>query len=88
NAASPAFVTGDFTDTSLTDDVSSLTSAQVVSLQTACNSEWSAARRGRVWCSTKSGGVQRYSAGVPRVLSPGSGSSHCVCPELLHSENP
>ncbi|XP_042371887.1 neuferricin-like, partial [Plectropomus leopardus] len=106
--ASLAFVTGDFTEKGLTDDVSSLSPLQVIALcdwlafyqrdytpaglligrfysETgqpteallqvraalaegrrikaqseaervrfpACNSEWSAARGGRVWCSTK-----------------------------------
>ncbi|XP_031663773.1 neuferricin isoform X3 [Oncorhynchus kisutch] len=56
----------------------------------ACNSEWNAARRGRVWCSTKSGGVQRDWAGVPRKLfSPGSGRSRCVCVQNSSTlENP
>lgn len=135
--ASLAFVTGDFTDTGLTDDVSSLSPLQVMALYDwlafyqrdyqsvgvligrfysktgqpteallqveaalaegqqikaqsearkvrfpACNSEWSAARGGRVWCSTKSGGVNRGWTGVPRKLfSPGSTGVHCVCVE-------
>ncbi|XP_056298305.1 neuferricin [Pseudoliparis swirei] len=46
----------------------------------ACNSEWSAARGGRVWCSTKSGGVERAWTGVPRkFFSPGSSGVRCVC---------
>ncbi|KAL0994770.1 hypothetical protein UPYG_G00126950 [Umbra pygmaea] len=133
--ASLAFVTGDFTDTGLTDDVSSLSPAQVVALYDwlafyhkdykpvgrlvgrfysemgepteallkveasleegrrlkdqaqaenqqlpACNSEWSAVTKGRVWCSNRSGGVHREWAGVPRKLfSPGSGRFRCVC---------
>ncbi|KAI5615544.1 neuferricin precursor [Silurus asotus] len=136
--ASRAFVTGDFTDSGLTDDVSDLSPSQIVALydwlafyqkdytavgkvigrfyseggkptdvllQTetslaqglklkgqaekenelypACNSEWSADRGGRVWCSTKSGGVHRDWAGVPRMLfSPGSGHTRCVCVRL------
>ncbi|KAM4727146.1 neuferricin [Anableps anableps] len=45
-----------------------------------CNSEWSAGRGGRVWCSTKSGGVTRDWTGVPRKLfSPGSAHVQCVC---------
>uniref|UniRef100_A0A673Z3F0 Uncharacterized protein n=1 Tax=Salmo trutta TaxID=8032 RepID=A0A673Z3F0_SALTR len=39
-AASLAFVTGDFTDTSLTDDVSSLTSTQVSSLCDMLQADW------------------------------------------------
>ncbi|XP_059208104.1 neuferricin isoform X2 [Centropristis striata] len=135
--ASLAFITGDFTESGLTDDVSSLSPLQVVALYDwlafyqrdyqavgvltgrfytetgqpteallqveasraegqrikaqseaemlrfpACNSEWSAARGGRVWCSTKSGGVQRGWTGVPRKLfSPGSSGVRCVCVE-------
>ncbi|XP_026183292.1 neuferricin isoform X2 [Mastacembelus armatus] len=46
----------------------------------ACNSEWSTTKGGRVWCSTKSGGVVREWAGVPRKLfSPGSSGARCVC---------
>lgn len=132
-----AFITGDFTETGLTDDVSSLSPQQVVALYDwlafyqrdyqavglvigrfysetgqpteallqaeaslaegqrlkaqaeaemvrypACNSEWSSARGGRVWCSTKSGGVVRNWTGVPRKLfSPGSSGVRCVCVE-------
>ncbi|XP_070699307.1 neuferricin [Pempheris klunzingeri] len=135
--ASLAFITGDFSDSGLTDDVSSLSPLQVMALydwlafyqrdyQTvglvtgrfysesgqptealvqveaslaegqrmkaqseaemvrfpACNSEWSTARGGRVWCSTKSGGVERRWTGVPRKLfSPGSSGVRCVCVE-------
>ncbi|XP_034746977.1 neuferricin [Etheostoma cragini] len=135
--ASLAFITGDFTESGLSDDVSSLSPLQVVALYDwlafyqkeyqsvgllisrfytetgqpteamlqveallaegqrikaqseaemvhfpACNSEWSAARGGRVWCSIKSGGVERGWAGVPRKLfSPGSSSVRCVCVE-------
>ncbi|XP_056141329.1 neuferricin [Lampris incognitus] len=133
--ASLAFVTGDFTESGLTDDVSGLSPLQAVALYDwlgfyqrdytpvgrlvgrfytdsgqpteallqveeslregrrlkaqsraerelfpPCNSEWSAANGGRVWCSTKSGGVQRDWVGVPRKLySPGSSHSRCVC---------
>ncbi|KAM4545367.1 neuferricin [Odontesthes bonariensis] len=133
--ASLAFITGDFTETGLTDDVTSLSPLQVVALydwlafyqreyQTvgavigrfydktghpteallqvqallaegqrikvqseaekvrfpACNSEWSAGRGGRVWCSSKSGGVIRDWTGVPRKLfSPLSNNVRCVC---------
>uniref|UniRef100_A0A3Q1F8S3 Neuferricin n=1 Tax=Acanthochromis polyacanthus TaxID=80966 RepID=A0A3Q1F8S3_9TELE len=135
--ASLAFITGDFTESGLIDDVSSLSPLQVVALYDwlafyqrdyrtvgvvigqfysdtgqptqallqveaslaegqrikaqseaemvrfpACNSEWSATRGGRVWCSTKSGGVVRDWTGVPRKLfSPGSSSVRCVCVE-------
>ncbi|KAE8288001.1 Neuferricin Cytochrome b5 domain-containing protein 2 Precursor [Larimichthys crocea] len=135
--ASLAFITGDFTESGLTDDVSSLSPLQVMALydwlafyqkdyqfvglligrfysetgqpteallqaqaslaegqrlkaQSAaemlrfptCNSQWSAAEGGRVWCSTKSGGVERNWVGVPRKLfSPGSSGVRCVCVE-------
>ncbi|XP_030648705.1 neuferricin [Chanos chanos] len=144
--ASRAFVTGDFTEAGLTDDLTDLSPSQIVALydwlafyqrdytpagrligrfyneagqpsetlkqvesllseglklkaQTeaqnqlypACNSEWSSANGGRVWCSTKSGGVNRDWTGVPRMLfSPGSGQSRCVCVRLddpTHSGN-
>ncbi|XP_070838885.1 neuferricin [Chaetodon trifascialis] len=135
--ASLAFITGDFTESGLTDDVSSLSPLQVLALydwlafyqrdyqavglvigqfysetgqpteallraeaslaegqqikaQSAaemlrfpsCNSQWSAASGGQVWCSTKSGGVERGWTGVPRKLfSPGSSGVRCVCVE-------
>ncbi|XP_054610208.1 neuferricin isoform X2 [Dunckerocampus dactyliophorus] len=144
--SSLAFVTGDFTEGGLTDDVSSLSPLQVVALFDwlafyqktyhtvglatgrfysesgeptevllhiealltegrlikaesearmrhfpACNSEWSSARGGRVWCSTKSGGVERSWTGVPRKLfSPGAGGARCVCvrDQSADEENP
>ncbi|KAM6907256.1 neuferricin [Xenentodon cancila] len=144
--ASLAFITGDFTESGLTDDVSSLSPLQVVALydwlafyqreyQTVgvltgqfydengepteallqvkallvegqqikaqseaektqfpgCNAEWSAGRGGRVWCSTRSGGVMRDWTGVPRKLfSPGSSGERCVCVEdpSTAEENP
>lgn len=135
--ASLAFISGDFTENGLTDDVSSLSPQQVVALYDwlsfyqrgyqnvglvigrfysrtgqpteallhvqaslaegqrlkaqseaemvrypACNTQWSAAMGGRVWCSTKSGGVERDWTGVPRKLfSPGSSGVRCVCVE-------
>ncbi|XP_061106564.1 neuferricin isoform X2 [Conger conger] len=52
----------------------------------SCNSAWSDASGGRVWCTTMSGGVQRSWAGVPRKLfSPGSSGYRCVC---VQSEDP
>lgn len=135
--ASLAYITGDFTENGLTDDVSSLSPLQVLALYDwlafyqreyqavglligrfysdtgqptealvqmekslaegqrikakseaekvrlpACNSEWSSASGGRVWCSTKSGGVERSWTGVPRKLfSVGSTNVRCVCVE-------
>ncbi|KAG7268990.1 hypothetical protein CRUP_004261 [Coryphaenoides rupestris] len=47
----------------------------------ACNSEWSPTAGGRVWCSTKSGGVERAWAGVPRKLFTAGSGRRCVCVE-------
>ncbi|TNM84691.1 neuferricin [Takifugu flavidus] len=135
--ASLAFITGDFTEIGLTDDVSSLSPLQVMALYDwltfyqkhyqpvglltgrfysktgeptdtllqaeaslaegqrikaqseaeklhfpPCNSQWSTAERGRVWCTNKSGGVERSWTGVPRKFySPGSTGVRCVCVE-------
>lgn len=47
-----------------------------------CNSEWNAdLNSGRVWCTTKSGGVERDWVGVPRLKSDDE-SNHCVCVNL------
>ncbi|XP_056100582.1 neuferricin isoform X1 [Rhinichthys klamathensis goyatoka] len=144
--ASRAFITGDFTESGLSSDVSDFSDSQIVALYDwlsfyqrdytpvgkligqfytetgqptdallrveaflseglkkkaqaqsemqlypACNSEWSEASGGRVWCSTMSGGIHRDWVGVPRMLfSPGSGHSRCVCiqpSDPVHSEN-
>lgn len=142
--ASLSFITGDFTESELTDDVSSVSPMQVVALYdwlsfyhkeykhvgfvigryyTAsgqptetlqhiqaslaegrrlkaqseadkarfppCNSEWSVSTGGRVWCSTRSGGVERKWTGVPRQLYiPGSGVARCVCVENPSADDP
>ncbi|KAI1903737.1 hypothetical protein AGOR_G00030300 [Albula goreensis] len=139
--ASRAFVTGDFSESGQTDDLSGLSPTQIVALYDwlafyqkdyppvgrligryysengeptaalrqveemlaeglrqkaqaqaeskrfpSCNSAWSADSGGRVWCSTKSGGVQRSWVGVPRKLfTPGSSGSRCVC---VQSDDP
>ncbi|XP_036053092.1 neuferricin isoform X2 [Onychomys torridus] len=45
-----------------------------------CNAQWSSAKGSRVWCSQKSGGVNRNWTGVPRKLyKPGAKEPHCVC---------
>ncbi|XP_077996339.1 neuferricin-like [Glandiceps talaboti] len=45
-----------------------------------CNSEWTQKSGGRVWCSNKSGGIQRDWVGVPRkMFKPGSTQSRCAC---------
>lgn len=54
-----------------------------------CNSEWSASTGGRVWCSTKSGGVERKWTGVPRRLYiPGARTVRCVCVEDPSNDDP
>lgn len=45
-----------------------------------CNSEWSGAKGQIVWCTTKSGGIDRGWVGVPRRLfTPGRQEERCVC---------
>lgn len=45
-----------------------------------CNSEWKKDTGGRVWCSTKSGGVTRDWVGVPRIYTdPTARGSRCAC---------
>lgn len=45
-----------------------------------CNSEWNSdLKSGRVWCTTKSGGVERDWVGVPRLIEDQNESSRCVC---------
>ncbi|XP_018568039.1 neuferricin [Anoplophora glabripennis] len=45
-----------------------------------CNVEWDADKGSRVWCSQKSGGIERSWVGVPRQLyEPGSKSYRCAC---------
>lgn len=44
-----------------------------------CNSEWNGdLKKGRVWCSLKSGGVERDWVGTPRLYNDGQ-SQRCVC---------
>ncbi|KAM5274293.1 neuferricin [Ctenodactylus gundi] len=133
--ASRAFVTGDYSETGLVDDVADLSSPEMLTLQNwlsfyeknymfvgrvigryygedglptpeltqveamvakgleankqaqqekqkfpPCNTEWSATKGSRFWCSQKSGGVSRDWIGVPRKLyKPGDKEPHCVC---------
>uniref|UniRef100_A0A183CD85 Cytochrome b5 heme-binding domain-containing protein n=1 Tax=Globodera pallida TaxID=36090 RepID=A0A183CD85_GLOPA len=45
-----------------------------------CNSEWKKGVGGRVWCTSKSGGMARDWVGVPRKLfNPGFKEHKCVC---------
>lgn len=52
-----------------------------------CNSKWSQEGGGEVWCSQKSGGVERAWIGVPRLWIPkkpdgSNGAKKCVCINL------
>lgn len=45
-----------------------------------CNAEFSVAKGSRVWCSKRSGGIERDWVGVPREFyAPGSQSPRCAC---------
>ncbi|XP_050018681.1 LOW QUALITY PROTEIN: neuferricin [Alexandromys fortis] len=133
--ASRAFVTGDYSEAGLVDDVTGLSSSEILILHNwlsfyeknyvfvgrlvgrfyredgfptaeltqveamvtkgveanewrqrekhtfpPCNAEWSSAKGSRVWCSQKSGGVNRDWIGVPRKMyKPGAKEPHCVC---------
>ncbi|CAJ0942444.1 unnamed protein product, partial [Mesorhabditis belari] len=45
-----------------------------------CNSEWKKESGGRMWCSTKSGGIQRDWVGVPRKYTdPTAKGTRCAC---------
>lgn len=45
-----------------------------------CNSKWSQADGGNVWCSLKSGGVERTWTGLPRKYTKeGQTNGRCVC---------
>ncbi|XP_077286308.1 neuferricin homolog [Arctopsyche grandis] len=45
-----------------------------------CNAEWDANTGSRVWCTKRSGGVDRDWEGVPRMIhEPGASEPHCVC---------
>lgn len=137
--ASRAFVTGDFTEAGLIDDITGLTSADYIGLDEwvkfyksdyrfvgkligryydetgkatsyyydaqrwiteayrhkedenqekkmfpPCNSEWSPESGARVWCTSRSGGVERDWEGVPRKLfSPGQSKPRCACVKSL-----
>ncbi|XP_030746946.1 neuferricin isoform X2 [Sitophilus oryzae] len=50
-----------------------------------CNIEWSAEKGSRVWCTTRSGGIQRSWTGKPRqYYEPGSKTYRCAC---INEEN-
>jgi len=48
-------------------------------LYPGCNSEWSQSDGGRVWCSNKSGGVDREWTGVPRLYHRPGKTTRCAC---------
>ncbi|KAG8008235.1 Neuferricin, partial [Nibea albiflora] len=74
--ASLAFITGDFTESGLTDDVSSLSPLQVMALY-----DWLLFYQ-KDYQFVGIGGVERSWVGVPRKLfSPGSSGVRCVCVE-------
>ncbi|XP_035221843.1 neuferricin-like [Stegodyphus dumicola] len=132
--ASRAYITGDFTENGLTDDVSGLDGASLVGIEDwlsfyreeykpvgkligryydqngnptkellivrekvakhqknkwledkdkemfpPCNSEWSKEKGSRVWCTKKSGGVERNWVGVPRELHIKGKDPRCIC---------
>ncbi|PRD34610.1 UNVERIFIED_CONTAM: cyb5d2 [Trichonephila clavipes] len=132
--ATRAYITGDFSESGLIDDVSDLDSASLISIEDwlsfykeeyklvgkvvgkyydsngkptellssirekmnvakenkwikdknkdifpPCNSEWSKERGSKVWCSKKSGGVDRDWVGVPRELHIQGQDPRCVC---------
>ncbi|VDK88639.1 unnamed protein product [Litomosoides sigmodontis] len=54
--------------------------AEEIKIFPPCNSEWQKDMGGRVWCSKKSGGVEREWVGVPRKLFDTKSKSYrCVC---------
>ncbi|KDR23232.1 Cytochrome b5 domain-containing protein 2, partial [Zootermopsis nevadensis] len=141
---SRAFITGDFTDSGLTDDVTGLTVKELINLHEwaqyyhkeykykgkvigryyddegqptsyyhqvkklinkakrtkeeqdkeklsypPCNAEWSLESGSRVWCSTRSGGIERDWIGVPRQLyDPGSHTYRCICIRENETDGP
>ncbi|XP_015604489.1 neuferricin isoform X2 [Cephus cinctus] len=145
--ASLAFVTGDFTEEGLIDDISSLSAQQTKDLYgwiqfykdnyvykgkligryydedgnptsefykyheklkigeqekskeeekkrmfPPCNIEWKIDVGTRVWCTKKSGGIERNWVGVPRMFyeNPGSSNYRCACVNIqskLYNEN-
>lgn len=44
-----------------------------------CNSEWSQEKGSKVWCTQKSGGIERDWVGVPRELHRKGKDPRCVC---------
>ncbi|XP_071944520.1 neuferricin-like [Antedon mediterranea] len=54
-----------------------------------CNSQWTKKAGGRVWCTKKSGGINRAWVGVPRKLfKAGSTDYRCACIRKSQLNNP
>lgn len=53
-----------------------------------CNVEWTVEKGSVVWCSKRSGGIEREWVGVPRMLfeSPGSQQYRCACVRIDSKE--
>ncbi|KAL1417230.1 hypothetical protein MTO96_027108 [Rhipicephalus appendiculatus] len=110
--ASRAYITGEFTEEGLTDDLNGISDENLLAFSQwvdfyekdytfvgklagryytnegqpttrnfpPCNSEWTPEKGSSVWCSKKSGGVERDWAGVPRqYFERDTGSVRCVC---------
>jgi len=45
----------------------------------SCNMEWSATSGSRLWCSEKSGGIERDWTGLPRVFTEPGKDGRCAC---------
>lgn len=53
-----------------------------------CNVKSSASEGTKVWCSTKSGGIERDWVGVPRLYKAANRQPMCVCSRDIHSDDP
>jgi len=51
-----------------------------------CNSKWTQADGSTVWCTTKSGGIDRAWAGVPRLMKL-EGAQRCVCVPPIRADS-
>jgi len=53
-----------------------------------CNIKSSAAEGTKVWCTTKSGGIERDWVGHPRLYKTANRDPICICSREIHSDNP
>lgn len=53
-----------------------------------CNVKSSAAEGTKVWCTTKSGGIERDWVGYPRLFKTANREPMCVCSREINSDNP